>query len=143
MIPGLNDLHTHSYGNMAPGRVFDGAGTAAVAKRMLYAGVTGFLDLFGREETLYGLRERQRSGEEVGGADLFTSLSCLTATKGHCTEYGIPTRVMDTPDQARGVVSDLAKKRPDVVNISAIPAGRSSLENRPLALAFPSSDSLS
>ncbi len=123
VIPGLNDLHTHSYGNMAPGGVFDGPGTGTVAKRMLYAGVTGFLDLFGREETLFGLRERQRAGA-VGGADLFASLSCLTATKGHCTEYGVPTRVMDSPEEARSVVSDLAKKRPDVVKIVYAPTGR-------------------
>ena len=83
VIPGLNDLHTHSYGNMAPGRVMEFAGTATIARRMLYAGVTGFLDLFGNEESLYRLRERQRAGE-VGGADLFASLSCMTAPDGHC-----------------------------------------------------------
>ncbi len=135
VIPGLNDLHTHSYGNMAPGRVFDGPGTATVAKRMLYAGVTGFLDLFGSEDAMYGMRTRQRAGE-VDGADLFASLSCLTATKGHCTEYGIPTRVMDTPDQARSVVGDLAKKRPDVVKIVYAPNGRMpSIDKETLAAA--------
>lgn len=135
VIPGLADLHTHSYGNMAPGRVFDGPGTATVARRMLYAGVTSVLDLFGREDALYGLRERQRAGE-VGGADLFASLSCLTATKGHCTEYGIPTRVMDSPGDARRVVSDLAKKRPDVVKIVYAPTGRMpSIDKATLAAA--------
>ncbi|MEM7354591.1 MAG: PQQ-binding-like beta-propeller repeat protein, partial [Acidobacteriota bacterium] len=123
IIPGLADLHTHSYGNMAPGNAFDAPGTAVVAERVLYAGVTAFLDLFGREEMLYDLRAKQRRGE-AGGADLFASLSCLTATEGHCTEYGVPTRTMDSPQEARNVVNDLAKKKPDVVKIVYSPTGR-------------------
>ncbi len=123
IIPGLVDLHTHSYGNMAPGNTFDSPGTAGVAERMLQAGVTAFLDLFGLEDALYTLRERQRAGE-APGADLFASLSCLTATAGHCTEYGIPTRTMNSPDEARGVVADLAQKRPDVVKVVYSPTGR-------------------
>jgi imidazolonepropionase-like amidohydrolase len=123
VIPGLNDLHTHSYGNMAPGGAMDGPGTAVVARRMLYAGVTGFLDLFGSEQQLLRLREQQRSGA-IDGADIFASLSCLTATEGHCTEYGVPTRTMDSPDEARQVVSDLAERAPDVVKIVYAPTGR-------------------
>ena len=123
LIPGLNDLHTHSYGNMAPGNTFDAPGTEAIAKRVLYAGQTGFLDLFGSEDGLHGLRSRQRSGE-AGGADVFASLSCLTATDGHCTEYGVPTRVMDTPEDARRQVGELASKNPDVVKIVYSPTGR-------------------
>ncbi len=135
VIPGLNDLHTHSYGNMAPGNAFDGPGTPIVAKRMLYAGVTGFLDLFGSEEAMFRTRQRQREGHR-GGADLFASLSCLTATDGHCTEYGIPTRTMDSPDEARMVVSDLAKKVPDVVKIVYAPTGRMpSIDKETLAAA--------
>ncbi len=123
VIPGLNDLHTHAYGNMAPGQVFDSPGTEVVSRRMLYAGVTGFLDLFGREDVLYGLRAAQRAGD-AGGADLYTSLSCLTATEGHCTEYGIETRTMDSPEEAASVVADLASKQPDVVKIIYSPSGR-------------------
>ena len=123
VIPGLNDLHTHAYGNMAPGNTFDSPGPAVVARRLLYAGVTGFLDLFGDEDDLYALREQQREGEFIG-ATLFASLSCLTATDGHCTEYGVPTRVMDSPDDARRVVADLAQKQPDVVKIVYAPTGR-------------------
>jgi len=123
VIPGLNDLHTHAYGNMAPGGVFDSPGTEVVAKRLLYAGVTGFLDLFGDEETLFTLRERQSNGEFIG-ATVFASLSCLTATEGHCTEYGVATRVMDSPEDAREVVSDLAKKNPDVIKVVYAPSGR-------------------
>jgi imidazolonepropionase-like amidohydrolase len=136
VIPGLIDLHTHSYGNMAPGDAFEGPGTPVIANRMLYAGVTAFLDLFGSEQSLYALRERQQAGE-VGGADLYASLSCLTATEGHCTEYGTPTRVMDSPEDARRVVADLATKRPDVVKIVYAPAGRMpSIDRETLAAAI-------
>ena len=135
VIPGLVDLHTHSYGNMAPGNTFDSPGTAVVAKRMLYAGVTGFLDLFGNEESLYSLRESQRAGGLIG-ADLFASLSCLTATNGHCTEYGVPTRVMSTPEEARRQVAELAEKRPDVVKLVYAPTGgRPSIDRKTLAAA--------
>ena len=136
VIPGFIDLHTHSYGNMAPGNAFEGPGTAVVANRMLYAGVTAFLDLFGNEGSLHALRERQRAGE-VGGADLYASLSCLTATEGHCTEYGTPTRVMDSPEDARRVVADLASRQPDVVKIVYSPTGRMpSIDRETLAAAI-------
>jgi len=135
VIPGLIDLHTHAYGNMAPGGAMDGPGTQVVANRMLYAGVTAFLDLFGSEQSLHALRARQHAGE-VGGADLYASLSCLTATEGHCTEYGTPTRVMDSPEEAREVVADLATKRPDVVKIVYAPTGRMpSIDRETLAAA--------
>ena len=67
VIPGLNDMHTHAYGNMA-GDAYDGPGTEVVSKRMLYAGVTGFLDLFGREDVLYRLRASQRAGQRLAEA---------------------------------------------------------------------------
>jgi len=123
---------------MAPGRVFDSPGTAGTARRMLYAGVTGFLDLFGHEQMLYDLREQQRAGtvDSAGGAELFASLSCLTAPEGHCTEYGVETRVMSTPEEAREVVADLARKRPDVVKIVYAPSGRMpSIDKATLAAA--------
>ena len=126
VIPGLVDLHTHSYGNMAPGNVFDGVGTETVSRRMLYAGVFAFLDLFGREENMFSIRSAQRAQRAVGvtGADLYISASCLTATDGHCTEYGIPTRTMDTPEEARSHVSELAQKGADVIKIVYAPTGR-------------------
>jgi len=116
VIPGLNDLHTHSFGNMAPGGAMDGAGTQQIAMRVLRAGVTSFLDLFGMEDYILSLRDRQRSGE-IGGAEIFAAGPCFTATDGHCSEYGIPTRLIDTPEDARREVAELAPKRPDVVKV--------------------------
>ena len=116
VIPGLNDMHAHTYGNGMPGEGSDTPGPAIILQRQLYAGVTGILDLFNDEDTLYAVREQQRA-DEIVGADLFASLSCLTATEGHCSEYGVPTRVMDSPADARRVVTDLALRQPDVIKI--------------------------
>ena len=90
VIPGLTDMHTHSFGNASPDGAFDGMGTARTAQRVPRAGVTAFLDLFGEENSLLALRNRQREGG-VGGAAIFAAGPCFTATGGHCSEYGIRT----------------------------------------------------
>ena len=123
VIPGLNDLHTHSALNQAPGGAVQRVGTPAVAKLMLYTGVTGFLDLFSSEEEILSLRGRQRGGG-VPGADIFAAGPCFTATDGHCSVYGVPTRLINTPDEARREVNELARKRPDVVKVVYAPDGR-------------------
>ena len=114
VIPAFVDLHTHSFGDAVPGGRPEGLGTPVVARHYLYAGTAAFLDLFGHEEGLMALRSAQRAGE-FGGADLYASLSCLTAPEGHCTEYGVPTRTMSTPEEAQASVAELAAKKPDVV----------------------------
>lgn len=116
IIPGLVDLHTHSFGNAAPGGVSDAGGTESTAVRVQRAGVTAFLDLFGAEDYLFQLRDRQRAGE-VGGAAIFAAGPCFTATRGHCSEYGVPTRLIDSPDAARQQLAELAPKQPDVVKV--------------------------
>ena len=84
VIPGLVDLHTHTFGNMTANnpRPVDAPGPAGVALRLLYAGVTSFLDLFGNEDQLFTTREQQRAGQ-LGGADMFATLTCITAPRGH------------------------------------------------------------
>ena len=121
LMPGLNDMHTHSYGNMAPSPAGPGVlrepfGTEVTARLMLYAGATGFLDLFAPEEPFFALRDRQRESGLVG-ADIYGSGPCFTAPDGHCTEYGVPTRVIDTPEDARRELRELARRRPDVVKL--------------------------
>jgi imidazolonepropionase-like amidohydrolase len=123
VIPGLNELHTHSFGNRGPGGANNFVGTNGTAKLMLSAGVTSLLDLFGSEDKLFEHRKQQQDGK-ISGADIFTSLSCLTATKGHCTEYGVQTRVMDSPKQAINVVNALAKRSPNVIKIVYSQHGR-------------------
>ena len=116
VVPGLVDLHTHAFGNQAPGGAIDAVGTQANATRILRAGVTALLDLFNDEAAIFALRDRQRAGE-VGGAEIFASGPCFTATKGHCSEYGIPTRIIDSPADVRTELAELAPKRPDVIKV--------------------------
>jgi len=116
VIPGLTDLHTHSFGNAAPDGAFDGGGTEETARRVPRAGVTAFLDLFSVEDYILPLRDRQRAGE-LGGAAIFAAGPCFTATGGHCSEYGTPTRLIDSPGDAHREVAELAPKHPDVVKV--------------------------
>jgi imidazolonepropionase-like amidohydrolase len=116
VIPGLVDMHTHSIGNFAPGIAPQFAGADVVSRWYLYAGVTAFLDLFNAEDYILGLRDQRRSEGGVG-AEIFASGPCLTATNGHCSEYGVPTRIVDTPEDARREIDGLAPRRPDVIKI--------------------------
>lgn len=117
LIPGLRDLHVHSVVQLAPGGARELVGTAETARRMLYAGVVGFLDLFNTEDYVLGMRDRQRAGELGAGADIFAAGPCLTATGGHCTQYRQPTRLIDSPLDARREIQELADKGPDVVKL--------------------------
>jgi len=117
VIPGLVDLHTHSFGNAAPGRVSDGSGTAHTATRVLRTGVVALLDLFGSEGYILPLRDQQRGDTVAVGAFIFAAGPCFTAPRGHCTEYGIPTRVVSSPQDARQQLATLIAKRPDVIKV--------------------------
>jgi len=117
VIPGLVDMHTHSFGNGGPGggppQMMGAGGVARVA---LYAGVVAFLDLFSPEDQILQFRDSQRAELEVGAA-VFAAGPCLTATSGHCSEYGVPTRIVDSPEDAAREIDALALKKPDVVKL--------------------------
>lgn len=118
VIPGLVDLHTHTFGNMTannPAPV-DRPGPEGVAPRLLYAGVTSFLDLFGDENRLFTTRERLRAGQ-LDGADMFATLTCITAPRGHGTQFGPWARVVSSPEEASRAVEELSGKRPDAIKI--------------------------
>lgn len=116
VVPGLFDMHTHSFGNVAPSGTGQMLGAPGVAKLALYSGVIGFLDLFSVEDMILGMRDRQRA-EGLPGADIYASGPCLTATDGHCSEYGVPTRIVDSPEDARVQIGELAPKNPDVIKL--------------------------
>ncbi|MXV96807.1 MAG: amidohydrolase family protein [Gemmatimonadetes bacterium] len=116
VIPALADLHTHSFGNASPGGMPQLLGPQGTARAALYTGVAFVLDLFSPEDMILGFRDGQRA-DGPQGAMLFAAGPCLTATNGHCSEYGVPTRIVDTPEDARREVADLAGKAPDVVKI--------------------------
>jgi len=72
VLPGLNDMHVHSYGNLAPANNMQLLMTPGVAKMMLYCGVTGFLDLFSAESEILRLRDQQRQSG-LPGATLISN----------------------------------------------------------------------
>ncbi|MGK0473210.1 MAG: dihydroorotase-like cyclic amidohydrolase, partial [Candidatus Azotimanducaceae bacterium] len=61
LVPGLIDMHVHAFGNRAPDTPNDSPGIEAISIRLLYAGVTGFVDLFGDEPNLMEVKERQQA----------------------------------------------------------------------------------
>jgi imidazolonepropionase-like amidohydrolase len=127
VMPGLNELHTHSGGNRGLDGASESVGARVIAERLLSVGVTSLLDLFSDEKTIFDHRQKQRQDQRDGktsGADIFASLSCLTAPKGHCTEYGILTRTMNSSAEASAVVKDLALRKPDVIKINYNQFGR-------------------
>jgi imidazolonepropionase-like amidohydrolase len=117
VLPGLVDAHVHSWGNFGPAfqrrQMLE---TTGAAKTMLYTGVTALLDLFSPEDYIFDLRDQQRS-EGLIGADIYAAGPILTCPDGHGTEYGIPTRTVTAPDDARQTVDSLAAHAPDVVKL--------------------------
>lgn len=120
VLPGLQDFHVHVHGNTTPSGTYQALGTENSARSMLYAGVTGFLDLFHQENEILGLRDKQRSGKlgtAAPLADIHAAGPIFTSTGGHGTEYGMFTRVIDSPEQAELEIKALAYKKPDVIKI--------------------------
>lgn len=116
VIPGLVDMHTHIWGNTSPGGAIQILGTEGSALHMQKAGVTAFLDLFSDEREIYPLRANQAAGK-AGGARAFLSGACLTAPKGHCSEFVSPTRIIESPAGAEAEVREIAKMKPDVIKL--------------------------
>lgn len=119
VLPGLHDLHTHVHGNLSPTGGYQPLGVEGSARAMLYSGVTGFLDLFHNENEILTLRDRQRTGQLTIGplSRIFAAGPIFTSTGGHGTEYGMFTRVIDSPEQAELEVRALAYKKPDVIKL--------------------------
>ena len=116
IIPALADMHSHTFGNNSPAGMPQLLGPQGTANAALYTGVAFVLDLFSPEQMILSFRDRQRA-EGGQGAEILAAGPCFTATNGHCTEYGIPTRTVDTPEEARSEVADLAMAAPDVVKV--------------------------
>jgi len=128
VMPGLFDGHVHSHGNIGPTpAVVERIGTERLAAVVTRAGVTGFLDLFGLEDSILTLRNRSRHGD-LAGADIYAAGTLFTAPGGHGTQYRIPPRLMSTPDEARRHVAEIAPKQPDVIKIIFTPPGPQSLD---------------
>ena len=116
VMPALADLHSHTFGNGSPAGMPHYPGPQGTVNAALYNGVAFVLDLFSAEEMILSFRDRQRD-EGGQGAALLAAGPCFTATNGHCSEYGVPTRIVDTPEEARREVAQLAIAGPDVVKV--------------------------
>jgi imidazolonepropionase-like amidohydrolase len=116
IIPGLVDLHTHAHGNSAPNGAYQSMGIEGASRVMLYSGVTAFLDLLNDEGAIFATRNRQRSNGLLG-ADIFAAGPCLTAPNGHCSEYFVPTRIIESPIGGAAEIGEVAKLRPDFIKI--------------------------
>ena len=116
VLPALSDMHTHSVGDFTPPGGFHLMGAETVARVALYAGVARYLDLFADEDEIFAARAERRNAS-TPAADIFAAGPCMTAPDGHCSEYGVPTRIIDSPADAVREVNELAKKHPDVVKV--------------------------
>jgi imidazolonepropionase-like amidohydrolase len=116
VMPALSDMHVHSVGNFLPPEQFQYLGAEGTARVALYAGVARYLDLFSGEDEIFAARAA-RAAAAAPAADIFAAGPCLTATNGHCSEYGVPTRIVDSPADVKREIDALAAKKPDVVKV--------------------------
>lgn len=118
LLPGMIDLHTHSWGNngLRSNGEYQYIGHRGSANAFLYAGIHGALDLFSDEETILNYRDNHfptRRDE----AYLFAVGPCFTATGGHCSQMGTPTRIIDSPDDVEKHIKELLSRRPNALKI--------------------------
>jgi imidazolonepropionase-like amidohydrolase len=116
VMPGLVDLHTHTWGDPSatdtdPDHLL---GPAAAARQMLHAGVTAFLDLGSRASEIFAVRDRQRRGQ-IEGADIHAAGPVFVPGADPATETGDFARVCSDPESARRHVRALATQQPDAV----------------------------
>ena len=115
LIPGLVDAHVHSEGNRAPkGEPDEEFGPEETARRMLYAGVTAYLDLGLDADTIFNARQKRRDGV-IPGADIYAAGPVLI---GIARRDGRGSAVFAlTAGEARGELDQLAKRQPDVIKL--------------------------
>ncbi len=121
VIPGLYDMHVHfGFNRSSRGRAAT-LTNKRNARLMLFAGVTGFLDMTSSgEERRFGLRAALQSGELLGPAAFIAG--GLTAPFGHGTQFGAATREVESAEDALREISDLAaRRRPDIVKMQYQP----------------------
>lgn len=106
LIPGLVDLHVHTWGNALPDGTHMPLGPRRTGHAMLYAGVTAMLDLAGDANDLFAARATQRAGGAA--SDLEADLYAAGAPFGN---WNLPT----AEGAAAVVVDYVAARQPDVV----------------------------
>ncbi len=115
LIPGLVDAHVHSEGNrdseFGKGEDF---GPEETARRMLYAGVTAYLDLGLDADSVFAARRKLRA-HEIFGADLYAVGPVIIGRARTGTSGGAIG--VTTPDEARAALDRLALQHPDLVKL--------------------------
>lgn len=108
VIPGLIDLHVHSYGNVFPDGTDEDLDPRSTARLMLYCGVTAYLELGTRNlDDMFAARNAQRTGAPVNDeADIY------------CAGLAFGPWSLPSPAQARETIAHyIAQWRPDVIKI--------------------------
>ena len=109
VIPGLIDLHVHSYGNVFPNGTDEDLDPRLTARLMLYCGVTAYLELGTRNlDDIFAARNRQRAGDTSAGgeADIY------------CAGMAFGPWSLSTPAKARETIANYIEHwQPDVIKI--------------------------
>jgi imidazolonepropionase-like amidohydrolase len=114
LIPGLVDAHVHSEGNRAPiGEPDEDFGPEETARRMLYAGVTAYLDLGLDADTIFNARQKRRESA-IPGADIYAAGPVFIGV-GRRGRGG--ARVVENAAEARRELDQLAPRHPDVIKM--------------------------
>ena len=114
LIPGLVDAHVHAIGNAAPvGKPGEEFGPEETARRMLYAGVTAYLDLAHDQKPMFQARQRRREGAFLG-ADIYAAGPVFIGIGPRDRGSAI---VVETPAEARRELDGLSARTPDVVKL--------------------------
>lgn len=115
LIPGLVDAHVHSEGNRAPiGEPNEEFGPDETARRMLYAGVTAYLDLGLDADTIFNARQKRQEGA-LPGADIYAAGPVFIGIGRRGNHGG--ALVAETVAEARSALDTLAIIRPDVIRL--------------------------
>jgi imidazolonepropionase-like amidohydrolase len=131
LLPGLIDMHGHVGNTSAPSWLGEMPDAERNLQAYLYSGVTTVLDPAGLDNQSFELRRRLLAGELLGPR-LFAAGPMITAKGGHPVAilenlapwwfrwYLIPhfTRQVDTPEEARAAVQEVAKLGADVIKLA-------------------------
>jgi len=109
VIPGLIDLHVHSFGNLFPDGTDEDLDPRATARLMLYCGVTAYLELGTRNlDDIFAARNAQRAGTVLPG----------TEADIYCAGIAFGPWSLTTPAQAKTNLAEyMAHWKPDVIKI--------------------------
>lgn len=109
IIPGLVDLHVHSYGNVFADGTDQDLDPRATARLMLYCGVTAYLELGTRNlDDIFAARDGQRAQPPAaaGEADIY------------CAGFAFGPWSLASPDAAKSTLSAYLRRwHPDVIKL--------------------------